>query len=222
MYIILKVPFFKHKSEKSSCVNECKLVRRTIDYTNKLPRIVLSRELTVFVFCFCDYCVTQSQVQHESLNVCVFRMWRFSHVLEECRVCKVHIRYRSFCSCRLTNVGLRWLLIERLRSDVDWVWPACRRLSVVAVETVRVVADAHFLELHDVLRQRAGLVWEDVLNLTELFVEVRRLHLSRHVFAFVVNLKLIRKFEFRRVLIGISIPIFGFFNRDFHKLEWKF
>ncbi len=54
-------------------------------------------------------------------------------------------------------------------------------MHVRLVLTIRFPINGAFVEGHDVLGERAGFVWEDVFDLTELFVERCGSSLSRRV-----------------------------------------
>ena len=48
---------------------------------------------------------------------------------------------------------------------------------LTCIDTVGELADAHLFELHEIARERASLIREDIVDLTQLFIEVTRLHL---------------------------------------------
>jgi len=73
-------------------------------------------------------------------------------------------------------------MCETHRGDVDGVALLVKQISVDSA------VDGASVERHHVLCQRAGLVGEDVLNLSQLFIERRRPRLRRSVGRRVVHL----------------------------------
>ena len=58
---------------------------------------------------------------------------------------------------------------------------------------VRSVANIWYIKLfesHDIASEGAGLVREEVLNLAEFLVKVAAIHLSWHIFVFIVHLNI--------------------------------
>ena len=76
---------------------------------------------------------------------------------------------RVFCIIQ-SRVGLR--IIKVYICDTFIVLHA-----LWTVNAILFISNRELLELHDVLRQCARLVAENVANHTELFVQIRRLHL---------------------------------------------
>ena len=58
---------------------------------------------------------------------------------------------------------------------------------VAFLDSVSVLANRHFLELHEVLSQSSGLVREHVVDLTKLLVQVTGLDLSAKVFCLIID-----------------------------------
>lgn len=69
------------------------------------------------------------------------------------------------------------------------IWIELHHLIIVfcAVHAILFHANRHLLELHYVACECASLVTEDVVYLTEFFVETTRLHSHWHVFLLVVH-----------------------------------